>query len=85
LATNINLSIEGLADNPVNSSDLQKSYRALSQIVEATASAGIVTLRARSPGASGNVSLAKSGSAIAVSAATLTGGALGSTVISVSF
>lgn len=56
------------------------STAAVSGAVVASVSAGVVTLRARTAGVTGNVTLTKSGSNIAVSAATLTLGALGSTV-----
>ena len=55
------------------------STAAVSGNVTASASAGVVTLTARSPGQGGNVTLAKSGTNIAVSGAALTGGALGTT------
>lgn len=56
------------------------STAAVSGNVVATVAAGVVTLKARTPGQGGNVTLAKSGSNITVSGAALTGGALGSTI-----
>lgn len=56
------------------------STAAVSGNVVATVALGVVTLKARQPGVAGNVTLTKSGTNIAVSGATLTGGALGSTV-----
>lgn len=60
----------------VNASTTQ----AVSGNVVATNVAGVVTLKARVPGPGGNVTLAKSGSNIAVSGAALTGGSLGTAV-----
>lgn len=56
------------------------STAAVSGAVVATNVAGVVTLKARVPGVVGNVTLTKSGTNIAVSGATLTGGALGATI-----
>lgn len=53
---------------------------AVSGNVAATNAAGVVTLKARTPGPGGNVTLTKSGTNIAVSGAALTGGSLGAVV-----
>lgn len=56
------------------------STQAVSGNVVAANVAGVVTLTARLPGPGGNVTLTKSGTNIAVSGATLTGGSLGTAV-----